>query len=308
MARHMTFPDPTFDHRHVSEREPDGTFEDCLWASAVEVLRWGGLAIPATLQEAEELRAASGEPTTGPSNVGNLRVGAQKKYGIDLKAETTWRTYTKGVGVIALGRLSHFPPGHTLRKWSPNYDGGHAVAVFRLDDQPRWWWCDPLAPAVWEGKAWTGQWVSEEQLSTFRKGFEYVPVRRGVFSLPDTSTEEPTLLITRTAFLGGPRVIRFLPGAKAAGYVARDSQLVETVPERTWTAESLAKAAYDVLIDGKRYFQMIEGYYGAPGKSSFVPASDLIIAEPDPKLEELAYNAGLEDATRAVQMLPRKAA
>jgi hypothetical protein len=99
--------------------------------------------------------------------------------------------------------------------------------------------------------------------------------------------QEDTVVITRTAFPEGQRIIRFLVGAKAAGYVARDGKLVEVVPETVWTVESSARAAYRVDIDGKPAFQIVSGHY-APDRpdgteaSSYVFASDLIVADPDP--------------------------
>jgi hypothetical protein len=120
-------------------------------------------------------------------------------------------------------------------------------------------------------------------ISYFRdsEGRDKRPAFRPYFEKPP---EEPTLVITRTAFTGGLRRITFKAGAVAAGYVARDGVLVETVPSKRWDVESWANAAYDVRIDGVRYFQVVDGYYGAPGASAYVPASDLIVADPDPVL------------------------
>ncbi len=50
-------------HVHVTEREGDGTWEDCAFVTAVEMMRTSGRSdIPATHAEAERLRAASGLP------------------------------------------------------------------------------------------------------------------------------------------------------------------------------------------------------------------------------------------------------
>jgi hypothetical protein len=123
------------------------------------------------------------------------------------------------------------------------------------------------------------------------------------------SQEEPTLVITRTAFVGGQRVIRFMAGAKAAGYVPRNGVLVEVVPEREWPTDSSAHASYDAYIDGVKHYQMADGYYGQNG-STYVPASDLIVADPDPVVltqrdMDLEYNAALGDAGNAVSALRR---
>jgi hypothetical protein len=150
----------------------------------------------------------------------------------------------------------------------------------------------PLKPYCWQ------PWLDD-------KGF---PQARYLSALT-TSTEEPTLVITRTAFAGGQRVIRFMAGAKAAGYVPRNGVLVEVVPERTWATESSAHASYDAYIDGVLHYQMADGYYGQNG-STYVPASDLIVPDPDPIVltqrdMDLEYNAALGDATNAVSALRR---
>lgn len=148
-------------HIHVSEREgphewPDGrpddaAWEDCLWAVAVEWLRALGHDVPATHAEAEALRAASGEPPVGGSNLDDLRRGVAARYRLGLPAVVNGsaavaRTFTPGTAAIVLGSLGVFPAGHRLRRWQPDFRGGHAIYVER-DRQGRWWWCDPLAPA-----------------------------------------------------------------------------------------------------------------------------------------------------------------
>jgi hypothetical protein len=182
-----------FKHLHVSEREkahfwPDGRHddaaaEDCLWCSAIEVLRWGGLDIPATPAEAEAMRAASGEPPTGPSNPDNLLAGAKKRYKIKLAKQNGnglfWDRFTVGSAAIISGSLKAFPAGHTLRKHQPSSQGPHAVAVFRFDDQPRAWWCDPLAFKA----SWPGIPVSRDQVEAFMAQLpnSYIIVRHNQF-------------------------------------------------------------------------------------------------------------------------------
>lgn len=218
------------------------------------------------------------------------RLGGHRQPMRDFSVWLVKRCQDRATGTADVREVIYSPDGKVVKRW----DGvdrvirdGYPTATGQGDSSHLW----------------------HTHISFFRdsEGQSKVEVFRPYFE------EEPTVVITRTAFVGGPRVIRFLPGAKAAGYVPRKGVLEVAYPERTWTAESAAKAAYDVTIDGKRYFQMIEGYYGAPGASSYVPASALIVADPDPRvLTEndlaLSYDAGIEDATRAVQMLPRRAA
>ncbi len=148
-------------HIHVSEREgphewPDGrpddaAWEDCLWSAAVEWARAIGRSPPATHVEAEALRAASGEPPTGGSNLGDLRRGLDARYRWRMPPPITWPAAVvvalqPGTAGVVLGSLGVFPAGHRLRRWQPDFRDGHAVYIER-DRQGRWWWCDPLAPA-----------------------------------------------------------------------------------------------------------------------------------------------------------------
>jgi hypothetical protein len=205
----MTFPDPTYPHVHVSENET-GLDEDCLWCSAVEALRWGGLNIPATLREAEAMRAASGEPPEGGSNLVDLQKGAKARYNIDLTRHVTGstgvlRVTPKGTAAVITGRLSNFPLGHTLRRHLPLYTGGHAVAIYRVDDRDRFWWCDPLGPAT----GYDGQWVSESQVATFMRGFgDFTTVTRGEYALPESDTEAADMRLDIAGRAIGTAVVR----------------------------------------------------------------------------------------------------
>lgn len=203
----MTFPDPTYQHVHVSEREPDGSFEDCLWASAVEVLRYGGLRIPATLAEAEALRKASGEPPTGGSNQGDLWTGIATRYAViphqGIGFGELWENLRPGSAAAVNGKLTAFPTGHTLRRHDPTYTGGHAVAVFRVDAQNRVWWCDPLGPRT----GYDGQWASGDQLRLFMAKLDgrYTRVARGEYATPDPPPPPPEDPMARSIVAGEGR-------------------------------------------------------------------------------------------------------
>lgn len=136
-------------HKHVTEREGDGSFEDCTWCSGVEWLRdCFDPSIPATHAEAEALRHDSGEPATGGSNLWDLRKGVKARYGIDLPAAlfngSTLSALKPGMAAVLQGSMSAFGPDHRLSQYDRNFDGGHAVYVANVNGA--YLWCDPEAP------------------------------------------------------------------------------------------------------------------------------------------------------------------
>ena len=138
------------DHVHISERESDGSWEDCLWDTALE---WYRLCVdarkPATHAEAQLVRRASGEPATGGSNMGDLTRGLRVRYGYILPARLSsfaaLRTdLTPGKAAIVQGSMSAFGSTHRLSAWLKDYNGGHAVHLLNIGGTLLW--CDPLAP------------------------------------------------------------------------------------------------------------------------------------------------------------------
>jgi len=137
-------------HIHISEREPDGTWEDCTWDAGLEFYRDAiDPSKPATHAEAQALRAASGEPATGGSNMTDLRRGVKARYGVSLPAAINARNVLialkPGYVSITQGSMSAFGPLHPLSQWDRNFDGGHAVWIARTPDG-KLLWCDPEAP------------------------------------------------------------------------------------------------------------------------------------------------------------------
>lgn len=176
----MTLPSLLWRHTHVSEREvahtwPDGRkddsrWEDCLWCSFVMFLNDSWKDVPDTLTYAEFLRAASSRLPTGGSNFSDVR-DAVTRLGIGIAVSPLgfaafWTALKPGTAGIATGVMGNFPSGHTLRRFSPSFTGGHAIDVSRVDTQDRVWWDDPLAPKG----TYQGQWVTKAQLATFMTG------------------------------------------------------------------------------------------------------------------------------------------
>ena len=161
-------------HVHVSEREPDGTWEDCTFDSGTEFARLcRDKKIPATHAESQATRAASGKGPTGGANIGDLLKGFKARYGWTVGMRrlsgfnTLWSDLTPGRAAVCQGSMSAFGPTHRLSRWDKNFDGGHAVLIARLDSTSRVWWCDPEAPKG----SYTGEWVGKAELQRYVVAF-----------------------------------------------------------------------------------------------------------------------------------------
>lgn len=159
-------------HDHISERESDGTWEDCTWDAGLEYYRLAhDKSRPATHTEAQALRAASGEPPTGGSNVGDFRRGVKARYGVSLPLPISGWTALRAAlkpNTVALvqGQMDVFGPTHRLSRWQRGFDGGHAVCVLVLADGTLWW-CDPLATDT----GYRGERVTAAELKAFVTSF-----------------------------------------------------------------------------------------------------------------------------------------
>jgi hypothetical protein len=158
-------------HHHVTEREPDGTWEDCLPSSAVMHARAAhSRAIPATHTEAQSLRNDAGLPEAGGVTIHQILVGFRRRYGWDggqlVPTAQFLDRLVPGTSAVVSGRLASFPAGHRLRRWQPGFTGGHAVWVARLADGT-YWWDDPLAPAV----GYAGEEISRDELAVYVRGW-----------------------------------------------------------------------------------------------------------------------------------------
>jgi len=95
---------------HVTEREPDGTWEDCVAAAGLELVRAGSndRTIPATRAEKEALRAAMGLPEEHHgATLEQLARGIDARYGSPLGYRITrdWlelRDHLRWPGTIAV--------------------------------------------------------------------------------------------------------------------------------------------------------------------------------------------------------------
>ena len=162
-----------YDHQHVTERETDGTWEDCRWAACIEYVRAVGQEVPANRTEYEALRAESGDLVGGTDMADQVKA-MQARYGWigDVRPNTEVLVTPVGWALTLDGSMGAFPAGHRLRRWDPGFTGGHSVAVFRLETG--WWWCDPLAPLHYGPKpmkTYTGEFVGPDELIQFARSF-----------------------------------------------------------------------------------------------------------------------------------------
>lgn len=136
-------------HIHITERESDGSWENCTECSGLEFYRDAiDSSKPATHAEAEALRDASGRAKTGGSNLGDFRKAVLARYGKSLPPAISNKSIVSalkpGMCAVVQGSMSVFGPTHRLSKWDPHFDAGHAVYVANVGGTILW--CDPEAP------------------------------------------------------------------------------------------------------------------------------------------------------------------
>lgn len=151
--------------------------------------------------------------------VGWLDKQVLNRYGIKMHAlpddsEATLRKFltTPGYAFLLQGSMGNLPVGHPLRRWEPQFGGGHAVCVI-TGTQPRW--LDPLGPKGFAGDladidtvlrfAWDGA-----KYSRYMKKDELA-------SIPDTGTEGHDLYI-REVLYSRPRLMHYLAGEHILAY------------------------------------------------------------------------------------------
>jgi hypothetical protein len=260
-------------HIHITEREADGSWEDCTWASGLE---WYRLCYdntrPASHAEYQALRAASGEPLTGGSNIGNLRDGIKARYGVDIPASIAgfanlWSALKPGMAAVAQGSMSAFGPTHPLSTYDRNFDGAHAVFIVRVYNEDRVWWCDPEAPVG----SYEGTWVSKADLQRFVNAFNGRHVVRAV-KVP--APEETMVPLPITSMTGATIVIttgsaRYTLDGKPDGYVFKADYTRVSPAGYGGTAAAPAFRAYFAPVDaaGKVELRLVK-------PKSVVPLTD----------------------------------
>jgi hypothetical protein len=188
-----------------TEREPDGTWEDCTWASGV--MLWnavnGRARVPSTRKEYEALRVAGGDgPAEKPgdgSNLAQLQLGMDRRYGWGPNrigppgtGHPSWSTLLQhldqpGNCAVVQGEMSAWPRDSKWNRWDRQFRGSHAAYVQRESDLARVWWMNPLAPA-----SFAGEWMSLTDLRRFWDSWIGGAAlgQVGRFAPPDTATED----------------------------------------------------------------------------------------------------------------------
>lgn len=158
-------------HVHLNGASDDSRWEDCVFTSGLMMANAATLGkYPATLTEAENIRDAAGVIPTGPTTNNQLNLGLSRRYGwTGQRVGASWPTFLAavpvGYGVAFAGSFAGFPYGHTLRRFLPNYTGGHEVFAIHEGNNV-WWWMDPLGPQT----GYAGQAVSDYEIRTFLAG------------------------------------------------------------------------------------------------------------------------------------------
>lgn len=299
----MSGGDPTT-HIHITEREADGSWEDCTWMSGLEFYRDAiDPTKPATHTEGQALRAASGEPPTGGSNLGDFRRGVAARYHATLppaiNAHSILTALKPGYVGTVQGSMSAFGPLNPLSKWDRNFDGSHDVWVARRPDGVLLW-CDPEAPTT----ADVPVIISEANLQKFVNAFGGEAIVAPALKWPLTPGKDPTV----------EPIVTYLPGytaqIKPQSNVRNAPHIVAT---KLYTVDSTADPV--VLIgtvlgdvdpaNGKNVWYC---WWDAGRKSYAYTATDNIINLAKPSGADDGYTKATQDAAVAAQSLTDKAA
>ena len=285
-------------HRHVTEREPDGSWEDCLPASAVMHARAAhDRTIPATHAEAEALRVDAGLPPTGGVTIEQIIPGLQRRYGWAggrlVGSADLLDALRPGTSAIVSGRLAHFEGGHRLRRWQPTFSGGHSVWIARLRDGTLWW-DDPLGPAT----SYSGEAVTEAELRTFTRDW---PGRHLVAPILEA---DMFAIVTRTPF-PAPVAWRVAAGATVSGYdPGRPGSPVKSVRfDRPSMAHAIARVGVEwrglpreqwPVPRGAPFLEVVDGLF-----AGLLIVERSVTLDPIPDAAALARGRALEEARSA---------
>lgn len=161
---------------HVTEREP-GRWEDCTFSSMLETMRLAlpdGAAIPATIEEVNRYRAASGLPDnhTGATIEDTIPAAKARYHLTDGQYTLTrdWPTLARALAdpakvCVVTGKMSGVPESERVTAFT----GNHAVANHGVLIR-----CDPLGPkdGRYQGNVWSlSLWRSFTNAIGYWQGF-----------------------------------------------------------------------------------------------------------------------------------------
>ena len=225
---------------HCTERESDGSFEDCVPCSGVMLAnaRAGADIHPVTKAEYEGLRDDGKPKLLDFMSLVELNVGLKKRYGFNgpivVGKEAVWNALKPGMAAAALGFLKNFPAGHKLRRHGPNMMKGHCVYVARLDQTETVWWIDPLAPTHVKDAAgvlrrYIGDVATRQDLATFQASSDGDEAL--LSPIAKVQEGEPMLLFEAMVFDIGPGTTLFQSPSTAAPKIGTtaDAHVVTSV-------------------------------------------------------------------------------
>jgi len=172
----------------------------------MSALEWwratGNPKAPATHEEGEHLRCASGRSMLGGTNLFDVRKAIKVRYNGSTPEPVQgfarlWPRMLPGTVAVAQGNMGVFPTGSRWRRWSPNFAGDHAVCVYRLDTSDRVWWCDPNAPTSYrsgtETRTYDGEWMPKAEFKKYVDGFGGYHL---IGTVVPSNVEEPDMGVT----------------------------------------------------------------------------------------------------------------
>ena len=132
-------------------------WKDCVYSSGLMALIYGGFTdFPLgiyTDQEREALERSDDQPDETWSTDDILAVAVKRRYGLTLRPldiELDPALDRVGTALVLIGVNGRLAAGHTLRRWDPDFIGGHAVTVIPKG-AGKVLWLDPEAPMGYAG-------------------------------------------------------------------------------------------------------------------------------------------------------------
>lgn len=136
-------------------------WHDCTQSSALMALVYAGhtdfpLGIY-TAAEREALEDADDRPDETGALLTDIDLAVQRRYHrtfhtLPDDSAATFASFLskRGYAFVVQGTYKNLPDGHTLRRWQPGYEGGHAVCVLTLGNNEILW-LDPMATNKYAG-------------------------------------------------------------------------------------------------------------------------------------------------------------
>lgn len=271
---------------HVTETDEPGPWTDCTWAAGLDLAQKATSgAVPATRDEREALRRASGD-ATGGSRIEDLSRGTQVRYGwpcprFDGTQAELRAALASGAGALVQGLYARLP-AH-FQRWDVKFaakgqKSGHAAYVedYRASDDTILWF-DPLARGS-DAHPWQGERLPWAALMRFLFGLSYVVVMREgehAPAPPPAPEPDPTVEGDDEMFNVAPATTHRDAVLKAGTVLYRDAKLTRRysrVDEETPLGFAGSGKAFHVVVNG--------------GNTNYVKRSDVARIVPNERTYE----------------------